>query len=218
MMKKLFVLGIVLAMVMGLAAMAGAYEVGVTVSVGSAVSSVLMGDYIDPADGNVGFQAPLGASLGLGVAEIGGGSTIYSDAYDLNHAASTPWDIYVWGSGGLATTSTSIGIFLTDDGLQFPAPDGTVTPIASTTWKVVDLTTSQTVGTAKFTTIASASDGIHYSGVVTLGALSIAGTTQATAEHLQLETVVASTPEPGSMVALFSGLVGLVGYGIRRRK
>lgn len=33
-------------------------------------------------------------------------------------------------------------------------------------------------------------------------------------------TLVASTivPEPGSMVALFSGLVGLVGFGIRRRK
>lgn len=32
--------------------------------------------------------------------------------------------------------------------------------------------------------------------------------------------LVASTivPEPGSMVALFSGLVGLVGFGIRRRK
>jgi hypothetical protein len=27
-----------------------------------------------------------------------------------------------------------------------------------------------------------------------------------------------TTPEPGSIVALFSGLVGLVGYGIRRRK
>lgn len=30
--------------------------------------------------------------------------------------------------------------------------------------------------------------------------------------------LVYSVPEPGSMVALFSGLVGLVGYGIRRRK
>jgi len=32
---------------------------------------------------------------------------------------------------------------------------------------------------------------------------------------MKLETIV---PEPGSMVALFSGLVGLVGFGIRRRK
>jgi len=32
-------------------------------------------------------------------------------------------------------------------------------------------------------------------------------------------TIVATTvPEPGSMVAMLSGLVGLVGYGIRRRK
>lgn len=29
---------------------------------------------------------------------------------------------------------------------------------------------------------------------------------------------VGQVPEPGSMVAMFSGLVGLVGYGIRRRK
>jgi len=29
---------------------------------------------------------------------------------------------------------------------------------------------------------------------------------------------IVPTPEPGSLVALFSGLVGLVGYGIRRRK
>jgi len=30
--------------------------------------------------------------------------------------------------------------------------------------------------------------------------------------------LIASVPEPGSLVAMFSGLIGIVGYGIRRRK
>jgi hypothetical protein len=31
-------------------------------------------------------------------------------------------------------------------------------------------------------------------------------------------TPLASVPEPGSMLAMFSGLVGLVGFGTRRRR
>ncbi len=42
--------------------------------------------------------------------------------------------------------------------------------------------------------------------------------TSTTGIRLKLTTATAVVPEPGSMVALFSGLVGLVGYGIRRRK
>ncbi len=36
-------------------------------------------------------------------------------------------------------------------------------------------------------------------------------------EEIVIDTIC-TVPEPGSMVAMFSGLVGLVGFGIRRRK
>jgi len=36
--------------------------------------------------------------------------------------------------------------------------------------------------------------------------------------EFQLEAFMPTVPEPGSIVAMLSGLVGLVGYGIRRRK
>ena len=39
--------------------------------------------------------------------------------------------------------------------------------------------------------------------------------------NTNVEEIVIDTqcvPEPGSMVVMFSGLVGLVGFGIRRRK
>lgn len=38
------------------------------------------------------------------------------------------------------------------------------------------------------------------------------------ADAYELQLVASTVPEPGSFVALLSGFVGLVGYGIRRRK
>jgi hypothetical protein len=45
------------------------------------------------------------------------------------------------------------------------------------------------------------------------------GTYTLATDSIENWTVVAKVvPEPGSMVAMFSGLVGLVGFGIRRKK
>jgi len=60
---------------------------------------------------------------------------------------------------------------------------------------------------------------------VTLGSItaplytaSFTSTEQALTQSFTVEAWVETVPEPGSMVAMLSGLVGLVGYGIRRRK
>jgi len=44
------------------------------------------------------------------------------------------------------------------------------------------------------------------------------GAADASGGAFQYFLLEATVPEPGSMVALFSGLVGLIGFGIRRRK
>ena len=55
------------------------------------------------------------------------------------------------------------------------------------------------------------------SGSITTPVFSTTFAYDGTSIPLQL-VASADVPEPGSMLAMFSGLVGLVGFGIRRRK
>jgi hypothetical protein len=211
MMKKLFVLGIVLTMVMGFAAVAGAYElfIGVTGSADGTGALLDVGDY--QASGfNAGVPGNAAANYVTAAVNETGSTTAWSAAFDPTHAASTPWDIFVWGVGTDAGTTARINVILSDDGnLGF---GGTV--VKNNDWKL------NIVGGTSFDcgTLALVADypPSRSQGNIVIAQLVLG--TAAAPTHLQLVEGGAVVPEPGSLVALFSGLVGLVGYGIRRRK
>jgi hypothetical protein len=216
MMKKLFVLGMVALMVMGMAVMAHGYAVSVTaVAPGAASAYELdLGDYATPAAGDSPYNAGEG-TINICSPDARGDEVI---ATDLNHAATgtspnysvAPWYFYVWSSG--PTANNSLTAFLTDDGTA-GIYGGSVCGLNK--WVVTDVTKGTTVATFNFTGLADTSFDYTDANAFSLGNVTV-GTSRATAEEFSIKEV--GTPEPGSMVALFSGLVGLVGYGIRRRK
>jgi len=210
MMKKLFVLGIVLAMVMGLAAMAGAYEMFVGVKGADGTGQLIdVGDY-QGAGFDAGWNPGNGAQVTAAVQQTGG-STDLTAAFDPNHVSSTAWDIYVWGVGADAGATASIYVIFSDD--------GTIAGGSSAKGNDWNL---NVVGGASYAAGALTLDA-NYPPNITDGNKVISsltvGASRASAVELQLvEGAPVTTPEPGSLVALFSGMVGLVGYGIRRRK
>jgi hypothetical protein len=220
MMKKLFVLGLVGLMVMGLAAMAGAYAISIGVVGNGALGSgqVDFGDYQAAADGNAPASFPpsggfLGAAAYIGV-------TPYIADYDPAHLSTTAWDFYVWnGNGSWAGTSAKLYAFVQDNlGSGNNGWGGTATTL--TNWYVKDVTASVTYGPITFTGLANTSNDYKDAKAYLVSASIPVGAGSGTAgEHFQIyQGTALTTPEPGSLVAMFSGLVGLVGYGIRRRK
>jgi len=201
MMKKLFVLGLVGLMVMGLGVMANAYAVSVFVtSTTGSGGTIDFGDYQDSSN-NSSWLATLATSY-LGAATAVGTSGL-TGSFDPSHGITTPWDFYAWTVGGFSSP-VSIKVYAFDD--------GTVTLPVNWVVKNVDTNTKYQV---TLTSFASAVDGSDPSAKPAVSGLTI----PANGTHFQLYQGTAGTvPEPGSLVAMFSGLVGLVGYGIRRRK
>lgn len=120
--------------------------------------------------------------------------------YFVYDAATTSYTFNLQvGTGSAKNANTPIGI-----GWQITS---NTYALAGTTWKV-DLYR----GTTK---VASYNDdGVYgtYKLAYTIDPSLAPGTTE------NWKLVASSVPEPGSIVAMLSGLVGLAGYGIRRRK
>jgi hypothetical protein len=188
-MKKVIVLGIVLTMVM--AASANAY---VLQAVTGAASDGLGGmPTITLSDTGTAKAAPLEVNPGVN-SEVY--STTGADRLKVHTVVgATKWNLVV-----AAGPNWSKGDIL----LKLWSPNlGTADPKGN--WKISK--GAETLYTGTFFAKTGTAAAPTFSKVFAYSGTPIALTFE-----------VAPVPEPGSMVAMFSGLIGLAGFGIRRRK
>lgn len=212
-MKRVIVFGIVAVMVMGLAVTASAavddtwmMQLRALNSAGASAGTITLGTKVGAIDAyttTAGEDATLPVLVGT-PAEI---SSLISPRASKDVRSpilandSSTWDLTLFNNGGTGTiTLTGWMATLTnqlnpstagDQNLKIELFQG-----STLLWTVPQLTS----GTAAAPTFTRNFDFVAGSPI---------------SLQLVATTVV---PEPGSMVALLSGLVGLVGFGIRRRK
>lgn len=244
MMKKLIVIGIVVAMVMGFAAIAMAADFtpddAFTIYLKASTDTLGL---TGAAQAQAGFRTNATNSTGTISAGWDGG-TPEVEWYDATHALPTsyvpsstrygkdlvgttaqpapgtsPSPLFVWNfkayAPALAGTNWYVTTyFIAGVATQWDAPAGY--KLSLTEW-----TGDPTNG------LSAAVAGSEYDFTSTAGTLNTVDggfggafhqyTITTGTQYFQL-ALTPAIPEPGSLVALFSGLVGLVGYGIRRRK
>jgi len=218
-MKKLIVIGIVMVMVMGLAVAASAFtadsviKMGLTFANGTLSQGQLtVGTLVGAVDG-IDANDSLYPSPSGGAGEID--STLNEARYQYDYHAPvitpstcTAFNLKAYINGGAAGTCT-LKAWMTSTG-KIDSADYHVKLYAGT-WTAQDCL-SGAAGTALWqapigTSGTSSSPQFTQSGIAM------------DAQAVRFYTVTICTiPEPSSMVALFNGLVGLVGFGIRRRK
>ncbi|MHB9036461.1 MAG: PEP-CTERM sorting domain-containing protein [Armatimonadota bacterium] len=210
-MKKLIVMGIVLTMVMGLAAAASAGYI-IKVEAQNALDTTQKSSiqFATNATANTPYVAPLSPTPQV-VAFSNNNSALeqvagnYVVAYKTLGAEPLAWYGKVFGAAGYngvldvrLTSATSASVLAPGTWYLYKGL-GTVTGDRMS----LDVLKVDT-GVLKTTESTWAAS--------TFGALFTSGDTFTISKFDQV------VPEPGSMVAMLSGLVGLVGFGIRRRK
>jgi hypothetical protein len=226
-MKKLIVIGIVVAMVMGLSAVAFANadnwivdihvgkdasgadgtsysKFGIKTSGASQFSSY--GPVYDPSSPEIEYYDSAHAWAGKGV------DPRYYQVVALKGAGWDPsvaevdYNFYVAGAANQAVT------------LYAWNPTG-----ASSDWDATKFT-SLTLWTVDGNGVKSDPYAFDYTANGGNNGTAMTGTFASRIFNIdpagdpQRFVLIATTPEPGSMAALFTGLVGLVGFGIRRRR
>lgn len=220
MMKKLIVLGVVAAMIMGLAVVASA-----------AVDSywIVQMRPSDPAGSGSGGTITLGTRSGysdgyapvedvpapppvttnceltpidLGDAVNAGGRWLKDQRAPLNPGDTKIWNLRLYGNSAWGTRDFLVKAWIPVAAKIDPSTEGDP-----------DLVVQLKMGDTVLYTFAVGSSG-------TSAAPNWSYTFPYRAEGYDLQLVASAPliPEPGSILALASGLVGLVGFGIRRRK
>ncbi len=210
-MKKIIVLGLVLAMVMGLAAMASASETDWVVllragnlSGTSWVGSAAMNTYGVTTSALSGSYADAGAATWVSTT-IGFYTTDTSYVYGTRkyQSCDTEKKVYTWNlklkAGDSWSPTTTFNLYYASP-VALPGGDWKLTLSNGETTYVLPNPPTNGGTTASFYTFAT-------------------GLTMNPGESAWTLTMEESVvPEPGSMLAMLSGLVGLAGFGIRRRK
>lgn len=213
-MKKLLVIGIVMVMVMGLAVAASAQldntwmaqlrAVSGTPALGS--GNLTLGTKVGANDGFTitagedGILTPATGTPGEIISNIVPGQRTNKDVRAPVTGATKVWDLSMYIVGGAAGTVTLTGWMATGVNMLDHSVSGP------------DVVLNLYEGTNSLWTVPYSTSGSQLAPMFTQTFTLDAGQT------LALRLVATSVPEPGSMVALFSGLIGLVGFGIRRRK
>lgn len=231
-MKKLIVFGIVTVMVMGLALSANAFtkdtdwlvymQAGnntwssMTNNWGNAGTDIKLGHATTPGTVNGAAYVSTSGTV-RDLSATGGGYGLTTNtvlALDQTGADQVQtWDdIELWAGSGYTNAALQLriwGIGIDADG---PALKLVVTQAkAGSGFAVGDIVfDSLAVGSKHYPTLA-----IDLSSSI---AVLKTGTAEAPAVTFRLTATTPGIPEPGSMLAMLSGLIGLVGFGIRRRK
>jgi hypothetical protein len=220
-MKKLIVMGIVAGMVMGLAGMASAAP-----DADWAVS--LRAEYMNKSANTAKFGLKTGASDAY-VAGQDATHTIPSGDYALAYSlpADAPAGSVV--KNDLRAPLPDVGGATMIWDIFLRASSGSVGAPANVVLKGYIFSSTSDKYDGGFRSIALQQGGVTLvddAGNAMVFAAGVTGTSTAptftktfafTGQDIPIQ-LVAVVPEPGSMLAMFSGLVGLVGYGIRRRK
>lgn len=235
-MQKVIVLGLVLAMAMGLSVAASADFVKDTnwqvfFSLSNGVYSTTTGQY-----GNAGADVQVGNSETPGTTN---GTSFTSTSAFVRDMSSSGGGYGLTKRTVLAADQGTDAIVQTWDGIQlFTGGAYTATNLILNIWGIsidpdgpaLQLVVTQavagsgfTVGQVVFDSITTATkrypsmtiDLTEYKAVYQAANSTAPAVTFRLTATTPAESVV---PEPGSMLAMFSGLVGLVGFGIRRRK
>jgi hypothetical protein len=234
MMKKLIVLGILATMLMGMAVVAQAAATPWIVSVMATTDAAatlgacygsfgirtkgtdsfagLTGAY-DPTQSEINYTGGVGTALTrdyvaeLGTANAGLPSATTTATWDftaINVSAIGTLYVTAWNPSSVGAAIPS-GLPYSITLYELTGAGGTIVPGSAYSFS----TPTQAAANGLWTT------GVGVSGSYAqyaIPAVPINGS-------VYFELVAGpAVPEPGSLVALFSGLVGLVGYGIRRRK
>jgi hypothetical protein len=201
-MKKTLIIGIVMVMVMGLAGMASAYVIqgnaavhGIgtfTISTANSNAPTAMND---ASGSQQWFVLPGAVGENTGVA-----GTLYYRMYKSPGPAA--WTFKAFVEDATADPSMTVNIW--------GASASAVADLVGKTWELKVGGVSKQVETWDAAHVSAGAPMFSYTWADTSGMVGVANAVTVT-----LGEVV---PEPGSMVAMLSGLVGLVGFGIRRRK
>jgi hypothetical protein len=208
-MKKLMVIACVLTMVMALAAAAGAYTIqgGPTANSGG---SFMISTANDNAPTPINDTVSVQTWLALAGNQDWNGASGGAGALNLRMFDTTPpalWTLAAYVESATQNPTLTITIY---------GANGLLADVAGKTWELRNKATGALLDDVVWSTtmISSATAGLTYTFTDTSGMVGAANAVALTLGEKQGPVV----PEPGSMVAMLSGLVGFVGFGIRRRK
>lgn len=246
-MKKVIVLGVVLAMALGLSVAANAEFVkdtdwSINMQIGNntwaatpppgnwgaSAAAISIGNASTPSAVNGSAYTSTTATI-RDLSAVGGGSGLTTNlkaALDQTDAVQTQvWDnLKLWVGSGYTSTTLSLKIWTIGVSANGPNLKLEVTQaLAGSGFEVGQVI----FDTASTVFAADTSKRYPWTTINLYPNLSVLKTgTSADNPAVTFRLVattpasgpVVITPEPGSMLAMFSGLVGLVGFGIRRRK
>lgn len=201
MMKKLLVIACVMAMVMGIAGAAGAYTIqgGPTANSGGTFMISTVNDNLpSPVNDTVVVFTWFALTANQNWAGGSDPGALNQRVFDTTPPAQ--WTFAAYVESAVQNPSLTILVY----GPQLD-------DVVGQTWALRNKTTGAILASNTWTASMTSADNYLFS-------YTFADTSGMVGRENALALTLGQVPEPGSMVAMLSGLVGLAGFGIRRRK